>query len=285
MDNTFLNSKQLLEKDLNILAGIIDGIEADGNISESEIIELNKWISNIGNRIQHNNYSELVAYIKEAISDNFLSPEEREEIINQCNHFVNNFMFYTYETGCIQRLEGFLKGITLDKQLNDLELFKLDQLLESMPFLAGIFPYDELYTIITHILQDGIVTTEELNYLYSFIEMFNGADKSNELITEFFLEKNIYHIDPKIEFTGKNFTITGVSKKYKRSEIQSKISEKGGFNKGKISGITDYLIVCADKNIQWAFTAYGRKIQDALNFRKNGAPIVIVHEFDLYDHF
>ena len=45
----------------------------------------------------------------------------------------------------------------------------------------------------------------------------------------------------------------------------------------------DYLIVGADGNPCWAFACYGRKIEKAMELRKAGARIALVHESDFHD--
>ena len=57
----------------------------------------------------------------------------------------------------------------------------------------------------------------------------------------------------------------------------------GGFVVNTVSSKLNYLIVCDEKNSCWAFTCYGKKIEQAMKQRKQGSNLVIVHEFDLYD--
>lgn len=57
----------------------------------------------------------------------------------------------------------------------------------------------------------------------------------------------------------------------------------GGYIVDHVSSKLNYLVVCDEKNTCWAFTCYGRKIEEAIKHRKQGANLVIVHEYDLYD--
>ena len=50
-----------------------------------------------------------------------------------------------------------------------------------------------------------------------------------------------------------------------------------------VSPKTDYLIVGNAGNPCWAFACYGRKIEDAIRLRKDGAKVVIVNETDFWD--
>ena len=46
---------------------------------------------------------------------------------------------------------------------------------------------------------------------------------------------------------------------------------------------TDYLVVGNAGNPCWAYACYGRKIEEAMQLRKEGAKIVIVNETDFWD--
>ena len=50
-----------------------------------------------------------------------------------------------------------------------------------------------------------------------------------------------------------------------------------------VSKKTNYLIVGDDGNPCWAYACYGRKVEKAINLRKEGAQIIIVHENDFWD--
>jgi hypothetical protein len=45
----------------------------------------------------------------------------------------------------------------------------------------------------------------------------------------------------------------------------------------------DYLIVAAERNLCWAFSCYGRKVEAAMDLRKSGTRLTIVHENDFWD--
>ena len=71
--------------------------------------------------------------------------------------------------------------------------------------------------------------------------------------------------------------------KSSRSEIASLINSKGGFCKDGITKDTNYLVIGSDGNPCWAFACYGRKVEKAVQMRKEGIPIAIVNEVDFWD--
>jgi hypothetical protein len=54
------------------------------------------------------------------------------------------------------------------------------------------------------------------------------------------------------------------------------------FNKA-VTKNTDYLTIGADGNPRWAYACYGRKVEQAIQYREEGFSILLVHEYDLWD--
>ncbi len=45
----------------------------------------------------------------------------------------------------------------------------------------------------------------------------------------------------------------------------------------------NYLVIGAEGNPCWAFACYGRKVEKAVELRKKGIRVVLVHENDFHD--
>ena len=61
------------------------------------------------------------------------------------------------------------------------------------------------------------------------------------------------------------------------------IERNGGrFHKSVVREL-DYLVIGADGNPCWAFACYGRKVEAAIEYRKQGCKIVMVHEDDFWE--
>ena len=45
----------------------------------------------------------------------------------------------------------------------------------------------------------------------------------------------------------------------------------------------DYLVIGAEGNPCWSYACYGRKVERAVELRKEGLRIMIVHERDFHD--
>ena len=67
------------------------------------------------------------------------------------------------------------------------------------------------------------------------------------------------------------------------AEVVETITQLGGKARSSVSAKTDYLVVGNAGNPCWAYACYGRKIEEAVNLRKEGASVVIVNETDFWD--
>ena len=88
---------------------------------------------------------------------------------------------------------------------------------------------------------------------------------------------------PEIIFEDKLFCLTGESPRATKTDISLRIENMGGKVIDNVRKDLDYLIVLADGDSCWAFSCYGRKVEKAIKYRKDGLHIVIAHENDLWD--
>lgn len=278
------SNPSIIEKDLQTLCGIISGIKSDDLINDVELKEVQAWINAHKQYEDKQPYKEIIGLIRAAFVDNILTHDEAEDIQWFCNQYTHKSGYFDLVTSGIQRLVGIVKGISIDNEINQIEIEYLDKWLEENDYLKNTWPYDELYNLITNIIRDQIITKEEHEELLSFCKTISGNhndDSNSEIVAV--LKTGFCQIDPNITIQESTFCITGVSKKYKRKHIAEKIELFGGFVVDNVSSKLNYLVVCDEKNSCWAFTCYGRKIEEAIKHRKEGAKLVIIHEYDLYD--
>jgi len=160
--------------------------------------------------------------------------------------------------------------------------------LHQKPHLNTYYPYDELRSIILSIVSDGKIEEEEILVLKAYFNQFikiNDKEVSEKIKNET-SGINIFGLcssEPNVEFKGKTFCITGVLKRGNRESLHNDILKLGGIPTESVNKKTDYLIVGDNGNPAWAFACYGRKVEKALNMRKDGHTIVLIHEFDFCD--
>lgn len=279
-----------LHKAINTLKGIVAGITMEGGTSAAEMEELMNWCTLHQHLIDRHPFSELIPMIRTAQEDGVVSEDEAQDILWLCNNFVVNNEYYDVTTSAMQYLSGMLHGMLADNELADREISVLRDWLDAHEFLKGSYPFDEIDSLIVASSADGVIDEKERQEMKAFFSNFIDMSMSinlNQLELEE-LQKT-YSIDgicavcPEIEFKGKTFCFTGQSYKSTRNEIAEIVVNKGANFSKNITQKVDYLIIGNAGNPCWAYSCYGRKVEQAVNFRKTGHNIVIVNETDFWD--
>ncbi|WP_249529404.1 BRCT domain-containing protein [Paenibacillus brevis] len=282
-------SKANFEKSLNSLLGLIEGIRADQEVSQAEVDELRNWLSLNEYRSTYP-FKEIIPIIEQALSDGVVTIDEVEDISWVCQNYLEINPYYDAITTDLHILQGIIHGILSDNKIEYSELSYLKEWLNDHDHLESMFPYDEIYSLLHTVMKDGMLDLNETLLLKAFFSDFIDTSISYNIHSgEMEQLKNQMNISgicalgPNIEFDGKLFCFTGESTRMTRSEIEKVILSKGGFfNKG-ITKKTNYLIVGSGGNPCWAFSCYGRKIEQAIKLRKQGMNVIIAHEIDFWD--
>ncbi|MEW6698654.1 MAG: BRCT domain-containing protein [Bacillota bacterium] len=281
--------KSEMDKALRTLEGILDGITIDNCVNISELKELRHWCDYYRNFIYKHPFNEILPIIQDAMKDNILDQEEIKDIIWACRKYQSS-LFYYIVTSDIQKLHGILHGILSDNTISKEEIIGLSNWLDENSHLATVYPYDEICSLVTHVLADGIVDDGEKKILKAFFSEFVDLKQSETINLEEINEiKNIITINgicavtPEIIVPDKVFCFTGVSSRGKRHVIADTVESLGGIFKNSVTLSTDYLVVGDNGNPCWCFSCYGRKVEKAMELRKSGHKILIVHENDFWD--
>lgn len=86
-----------------------------------------------------------------------------------------------------------------------------------------------------------------------------------------------------IQFKGRKFCFTGPARTGSRKELKKIVSETGGASSDRVVRHLDYLVIGAQSSPCWAYSTYGRKIEQVINYRKKGDNITILHEDDFIE--
>lgn len=281
--------KHEVAKAMNVLDGLIQGIHIDKMINQDEINELYHWLKINEVLVKKQPFLEVACFIEEALSDGILTKEEQEDIHWLCRKFCDN-TFEDFISEDIQVLHGLLYGIIADNRIELPEILGLEKWLSNNTYLSGTYPYDELCSLVTVVLKDGKISTDEQNILKAFFSEFVDTRTSYNLNDrELHKLKKAYNISgicamcPEIDFKDKVFCFTGVTSRSKRSEIKVIVEESGGIFTNSVSRKVNYLVVGNNGNPCWMFSCYGRKVERAMQLRKEGYSIMVVHENDFWD--
>lgn len=284
-------SPQELHKAINTLKGLLTGIQVDSKINEDEVWELAYWCKAHRHLENKHPFKEILPFIDDACEDGIITAEEASDILWLCNNITSpEKPYYDAVTSSLQQLSGIITGIMADGHIDDAEIYALRDWMAQNNFLSGSYPFDEIESLISSILLDGKIDESEREMLTAFLGNFidtsisvNINQKDLDALKQKYSISGICSVCQDITFADNVFCFTGQSNHATRSDIAQIITEHGGIFKNNVTKKTRYLIVGVDGNPCWAYSCYGRKIEEAVNLRKNGQKLSIVSEIDFWD--
>lgn len=281
-------AKQEADKGINTLSGIIKGILSDSRVNQKEIDELKGWASDNEHLSRKEPFNEIIRSIQILTNGSIPYEEAMEDLLWIVEQYQDSNIYFNAVTADLQALQGYCHGLISDGQINQEEVEGLRKWIDQHEHLNRYYPYDELRSLLLDVLSDGIIDDEEKKVLRAyFADFVNLSDQ--ELHQEIKNDAKGLGIvalctsEPDIIVAGKSFCFTGALSREPRVVAQKRVIELGGEVHSSVKSDTNFLIVGDSGNPAWAFACYGRKVEKALELRKAGAPVVIVHEFSFFD--
>src|SRR6185369_3471405 len=231
-------------------------------------------------------FNEIVPLLDQAIADGVLSSGGKEDILWLCRRLTAS-EYLSAAAADMQRLRSLVAAIGSDGQVSVDELCGLADWLLENEHLKTCWPYDEIESLVSGVLEDGRIEPAEHAILMAFFGEFVAVVDSKAEVRPHVKEGTavvgLCAVDPAIRFPGSVFCLTGSSDKYSRQDFAVVIADRGGTAVNAVSKRVHYLVIGADGNPCWAYACYGRKVERAVELRKEGHPVVIVHEKDFHD--
>lgn len=275
-----------LDKSINQLIGLIEGITIDGVINKTEVGLLNMWLAEHLEVRNSHPFNELIPVVEQAIADGVLDEEERDDILWLCEK-LRSTEYFDEITADLQILHGILGGIAADGVVTKDELKGLREWVNNHEHLRTCYPFDEVDSLITSILADGRIDDQEQKLLQQFFSEFIAILDDKTLTSPLMLKNSsvegVCASCPEITFEGSSFCFTGASKHYSRVEFEKLVTSFGGIASPSVTKQLNYLVIGSEGNQCWAYACYGRKVERAVELRKQGARLLIVHENDFQD--
>ena len=279
-------SPSRLDKAVNSLIGLVEGISIDGSINADEVGFLRLWLKENTDLCNRHPFTELIPVVEEAVSDGILTDDERQDILWLCEK-LRSTEFFDAITADIQRLHALIAGIMADGVITEAELRGLSEWLAEHDQLKTCWPYDEVDSLVTTVLADGRIDTSEHKLLQNFFSEFIAVLDNRTIVSPKIVEGasliGLCSVCPDISFEGSKFCFTGASAKYSRAEFTALVKRLGGVVVNSVSAGLNYLIIGAEGNPCWTYACYGRKVENAVELRKQGARVLLVHEHDFHD--
>src|SRR5215207_7383340 len=283
MENDFkYTSKAKHDKAINALLHILEGMAADRTVTSKEWALLADWVSENKSLANRHPYNQLVPPVFTAMEDRVLSEEDREDMTWLCTQLQSN-EYYSLVTQDLQRLQPILSAIVSDGTVTEAEIEQLSMWLAEREHLRQCWPYEEMDSLLTTTMQDQFIDPQEEQSLLEFCSSFTTSNPDFETphLTARMLV-DVFAVSPVISFDDYSFCFSGESKRATREEMKALAQERGANVVETVSPQLDYLVVGVNGNPCWAYCSYGRKIAQAIELRRQGSRLLIVHEQDFF---
>lgn len=286
-----------VDRATHLLEGIIQGISLDHEVNDGEVAALTQWLDLHSNLLERYPFSEIRELLRDVLRDQVVEEHERQDLLDWCQTFNDNSNAANVAiTQATRRLHGVLAGIAMDRTVSVDELRDLQDWLRDHERFRREYPFAETWDLIGRVLSDGRISAEEHNELMSFCRDFSEREVDNPVIHDVpdlagepfrfscapVLEtvEGVCAKDPAIHFQGKSFCFTGQARFGKRSQLVTLVRERGGTAQDTVTASLGFLVIGAQSQPLWAFSAYGRKIEKVVRNQKSGASTLIVREED-----
>lgn len=181
----------------------------------------------------------------------------------------------------IHELLGLCKGVLADGMINSAEATFLSEWLQLNKEAADQWPANVIYDRIAYMLRDSHLDAEEEKELLKLLVDVTGGDASR--LNAHGLSGTLPISDPvpSISFAGRRICITGKLLYGSRSKCKQEIEKRNGLVVEAVTRELNYLVIGVVGSRDWAHSSFGRKIQQAVEYRDRGHDLAIVAE----EHF
>lgn len=275
---TGFNKKRNKEKALFGLKGLLSGMVADGTLDDQELLFLDIWLKSNSNLRD----DEDVDYLAQSVSAMLDKPSATvnpSALLSHIDSVIRSISSVNNELeSATNELLGLLDGVAANEQLHDKEVNELVYWLNKHPDVAAQWPGDVIADRLRRILADGIITTPERIEFIELIKQVTGTrlEETGQVTgssTEFFEDEV-----SELLFDKKCFCFTGKFISGTRDYIEKLSTDRGASTSRSVTKKVDYLVIGIEASRDWKFASYGRKIEQAINLKRAGVPILILTE-------
>lgn len=181
------------------------------------------------------------------------------------------------EDRATSELIGIAKGLIADGVVNEQESSFLVQWLEQNSTFDS-WPFDVINKRVGEMLADGKIDADERQELFSLLESLVGGKPIAEHISSFATTLPLTTPEPEIILVNCTYCFTGKFAFGMRKDCEKAVSLAGGFVQDKVTATLDYLVIGLMGSSDWAHSSFGRKIQQAIDWNKDGRNIKIIGE-------
>ncbi|MBI4520049.1 MAG: hypothetical protein HY701_04380 [Gemmatimonadetes bacterium] len=178
----------------------------------------------------------------------------------------------------IHEMLGLARGVLFDGEVTEAEAIALGNWLAPRQEILNVWPADILAHRLQRIFADGRVDPNERKDLKQLLEQLVGGDCSILTHAPLATAPPLDDPPPPLSFSGQTYVFTGKFAYGPRSACEHEVVTRGGICKNSVTKRTNVLVIGTFGSTDWAHTAYGRKIERAVAYKRDGVPVAIVAE-------
>ena len=178
----------------------------------------------------------------------------------------------------VDELIGLCKGVLADGVVNQSEALFLQGWLETNRNSRDVWPGNVLFPRIQMMLEDGTLDATEERELLRILMSVCGNNpvplNAHSLTSSLPLDDP----PPSVVFPKNTFCFTGKMLSGPRKACEIEVVGRGGATCGSITTELSYLVIGTIGSRDWLHSTFGRKIEKAVAYRKQGIPLKIICE-------
>ncbi len=179
----------------------------------------------------------------------------------------------------IDELIGIAKGITIDGAISLDEARFLQNWLIGNRDAAHGWPAGLIYQRLSFMLADGKLDQAESAELLALLnDLAPAGGTAYAAIANLSCRLPLDDPQPWVTFKGRSFCFTGRMIYGARAKCEQEVIARGGVVKATITQDLSYLVLGVIASTNWIHSTHGRKIETAVEFRKEGRGLAIVSE-------
>ena len=246
----------VLRKSISEFYGVIRGFSIDNIINQEEVDYIKKWREENIAYSSHKEIENIINAIDIILEDGIVTTKEIMSLQFAIKNYLDT-VSTAPSTLATQILDGIMKGIIEDGEVTETECNNLRQWLYDNITLVGHFPFNKIIDVLENILEDSVITEEELDYISDFIKDLLDPVAS--------LSAQVNSVEGKHVCLSGNFAFgTG------KASVEGYIKSHGGFIDASVKKSTDILMVGKNECQAYSNGTYGTKVKKAMEYNKKG---------------
>lgn len=265
------------------LIGLLRGMTADRIINDLEALYLRSWLEN--NRYLSNDPDsiDLLDAISDILIDGKIESAQRDDLITLATDIAyyrkTDTLAAEYTSDDFRNeFLTYLQGINADKVISLVEARALQHWLGNHPEHATTWPMKSVLQRISQCLADNHISEEESTELTNMFNSMTGCDFFNTGIAGGLSAWSFLEYQPDYSLKNRTIAFTGTFSIGARAFLKEHAITAGATVKTGVSKQLDALYVGSILTPDWMFTSHGRKIQQALDLKDKGHPILLLCE-------